>query len=573
VYFVKRQAGSTLIWVMLTLAALGVCVAVAVDISSSIGRNAQRSRAWSDATAIGVGTLDLAYSGWRQLCRATPTKALATSDLTTIPVPTKSNFPAVPGASLSNFQVQAVDPQLNPVSTAPPAALGTNSSTVSTFYLASADITIPVIPGNVTAKVRRVFEKQSISPWNWAIFYNDPLEIHPGPPFTVTGWVHTNSMLYTGHSSLTFASKVTFTGGWKVGFMSGDGTHPETPTSPSWPKDLPPLQDQSHQPFGIDPSQSFNTTDTNPNNDGWHELIDVPVAGFADPLAGLRMWDQAGIKVLINSSSQNITVLNQDGSAASSKLSDTINNAISFQSIQDNREGASIKVSTLDLSQIYNGGSYASDNSLGLKGFNGIIYLVDTTASSIRKVAVRLKNGKQLASGGITIASANPIYVQGDYNTGSGTPPSNSGDPTNPTVAGYTRQPAAIIGDSVDILSNAWSDSNSTKSLSSRIASNTTVNAAVLAGNVPTGTVGNNYSGGVENFPRFLEDWSGKSFTYYGSMVELYPSNQATGIWGGNSNTYNPPNRNWYFDSNFYANPPKGSLAITKYIKQKWFLQ
>ena len=37
------------------------------------------------------------------------------------------------------------------------------------------------------------------------------------------------------------------------------------------------------------------------------------------------------------------------------------------------------------------------------------------------------------------------------------------------------------------------------------------------------------YSGGVENFPRFLEDWSGKTFTYYGSMLELYNSQQ--GYW------------------------------------------
>ena len=89
---------------------------------------------------------------------------------------------------------------------------------------------------------------------------------------------------------------------------------------------------------------------------------------------------------------------------------------------------------------------------------------------------------------------------------------------------------------------------------------------------MPTGTVGSNYSGGVENFPRFLEDWTGKSFTYYGSMVELYPSGQATGVWGS-GNVYNPPNRNWYFDTNFYANPPKGSLVLTNYIKQKWYLQ
>ena len=87
--------------------------------------------------------------------------------------------------------------------------------------------------GNVYAKVRRVFQKQQLSPWNFAIFYVDPLEIHPGPLFTVTGWVHTNSDLYTGHSSLTFADKVTYASDWftytasnpALGFKPGDGTH------------------------------------------------------------------------------------------------------------------------------------------------------------------------------------------------------------------------------------------------------------------------------------------------------------------------------------------------------------
>jgi hypothetical protein len=576
----KRQAGNTLFVAVLVMATLAICVAVAIDLSVGIGRNAQRSRAWSDGTAIGLGSLDLAFSSWRQICRGSFTQALPTSSFSNIPAPTTSNFPAIPTFTIANYSVQAVDPQLNALAdanTAPPTAVGQNTSTSSTYYLASADVTIPVIPGNVTVKVRRVLEKQNVSPWNWAIFYNDPLEIHPGPPFTVTGWVHTNSMLYTGHNTLTFASKVTYTGGWKVGFMPGDATHPETPTSPYWPTDLPPAPDQSHQPFGIDPNQTFSTTDTNPNNDGWHELIDravLPLSTYPDPLAGSRYYDQAGIKVLIDSGN-NVTVLKQDGTSAGNTLTDTIEGAITTgQTIQDNREGGTVRLVTLDVSALYNGGDYGpnSDNSKGLKGFNGIIYILDTSATSSARRAIRLKNGSKLAAGGLTIASGNPIYVQGNYNTGAGTPPSNTGDPTNPTVAGYTRQPAAIIADAVDILSNAWSDGNSTKSLANRVASNTTVNAAILAGIVPTGTVGSNYSGGVENFPRFLEDWTGKSFTYYGSMVELYPSQQATGIWGSN-NVYVPPNRNWYFDTNFYSNPPKGSLVLTNYVKQKWFLQ
>jgi hypothetical protein len=134
-------------------------------------------------------------------------------------------------------------------------------------------------------------------------------------------------------------------------------------------------------------------------------------------------------------------------------------------------------------------------------------------------------------------------------------------------VPGYTRQPAAIIADAVNILSNAWIDANSgTKP----IATPTTVNAGIVSGNVPSAN--GYYSGGLENFPRFLENWSGKTFTYYGSMIQLYQSEQAIGRWGAN-NVYDPPTRAWYFDNNFVANPPPGLLASFNYRKSRWYMQ
>ncbi len=51
----------------------------------------------------------------------------------------------------------------------------------------------------------------------------------------MTGWVHTNSDLYTGHDTLTFADKVTYGSDWFVDFMPGETTHDgETPTSPNY---------------------------------------------------------------------------------------------------------------------------------------------------------------------------------------------------------------------------------------------------------------------------------------------------------------------------------------------------
>jgi hypothetical protein len=226
-----------------------------------------------------------------------------------------------------------------------------------------------------------------------------------------------------------------------------------------------------------------------------------------------------------------------------------------------------VRLATLDMGTV---SSAIRNGTLG--PFNNIIYISDTSASTTGgtpKRGIRLKNGATMPSNGITVASQNPVYIQGDYNTGGSNPPSNSGNYAQPQVTGYTRAPCAVVADAVNILSNSWDDSDSFSSLGSRTASNTTVNTAIVSGIVPSAN--NNYSGGAENFPRFLEDWSGKSFTYYGSMVELYNSAQSIGKWGS-GNVYNPPNRQWFFDTNLQVYTPPGSLPVYSYIKGRWFL-
>src|SRR5213075_1505083 len=92
--------------------------------------------------------------------------------------------------------------------------------------------------------------------------------------------------------------------------------------------------------------------------------------------------------------------------------------------------------------------------------------------------------------------------------------------------------PASVCADAVTVLSTGWVDTNAALSstvLSSRIAANTTVNAAILTGIVPTTSASD--SGGVENFPRFLEDWTSKTLTYNGSMICMFYSQYATGLW------------------------------------------
>jgi hypothetical protein len=602
------NSGSSLVVVALTIATLAVIVGVTLDYSSNINRLVQRTTTLQTAVSAADAAVEKLFTNWRAICRATPATPLATNAFSSIALPSSSdlNLPnsgnfAKAGAnadlsdeydanySVSNVKIVAVDGTLQSLATAataPPPAVGmaqtgvVNTTSASYNYVASADVTLPTLRGNVVAKVRRVFSKQQLSPWNWAIFYVDPLEIHPGAPMTVTGWVNTNSNLYTAHNTLTFADKVTYASDWFINFMPGDGQHPETPTNPSWLSNLPPARDLALQPFGMDSTAIFSTTDTNPNNDSYHELIEVPTAGYTDPMVSSRYWDQASVIIKVDAGN-NVTIgsPNSNGTItvfnSSNPLYQMFNGAITTnQSIQDNRETASIRLVTLDISQLENNTSGLSPTYKS-SAFNGIVYIYDSSNTPSTRRGVRILNGTKIPSMGLTIASGNPIYIQGNFNTG-GNPASNGspGDPTNPQVSGYTRAPCSILADAVNILSGSWNDANSSAGTSSRVASNTTVNTAILGGIIPTAAPGGDgsYSGGAENFPRFLEDWSHAVFTYYGSMVELYNSKQSIGEWG-KPNVYVPPTRRWYFDSNFKVKPPPGTLMVYSYMKGQWALQ
>jgi hypothetical protein len=72
---------------------------------------------------------------------------------------------------------------------------------------------------------------------------------------------------------------------------------------------------------------------------------------------------------------------------------------------------------------------------------------------------------------------------------------------------------------------------------------------------------GASYGGGLENFPRFLEDWGGIRFTYRGSLVSLFDSQYALRRRWSWTNYYSPPARDWQFDNRFQdpANLPPGT--------------
>jgi hypothetical protein len=342
--------------------------------------------------------------------------------------------------------------------------------------------------------------------------------------------------------------------------------------------------------FGVEPA-SFDTGDTNANNDGYRELIERPAGGGADPLAGRRLYDQAGIKILVDAANA-LTIMDQSGTIHSNPADPfyaSVQSAIiTGQSVQDGREAATVRVATVDVSKL----TAAVD--AGTLTFNGILYISDTSASPTAKRAVRLWRGARLPATGLTVATDNPIYVWGDYNTG-GTytnptdtatavqPDTNTdGSPVNAanTLAGYTPAPAAIFSDSTTILSNAWDDATASSSLSTRLAANTTVNSGIVTGSVATDAT-NGYGQGLEGMIRFLENWKPadlggggpqKRFTNHGALLNWWRVQQANGAYSYGS-YYTAPASQWFYEKRFGTNPPAPDLRILSFAKGRWYLE
>ena len=533
-----------------------------------------------------------------------------------IPLPGTENFPSITGYSVTQYRIQAVDPmitldsdsnhslvedqtkkgqgnwvQMNPASV-PPAAYGPNRWQYSFYYLASVDVTIPAMTGNVTAKVRRIFEKKFDNPWTYAMFYVDDLEFAPSSPFSIDGPVHTNGNLYVANSNFSASDVVGYSGEYVNGFSPNDTSTrtggSQTISAPNFAANLPPVQEAPYLPFGW--ALNISTTDGNTNNESYHDLIETKDGALSDPLAAVRMANQADYQIFVDASN-NITIKDRNGLAIvnSGTTKNTylaIAGAITTnQAIQDQREATYVRLVTLNVGTL---NTAIGNGSLVAPGGGAprIFYIKDTTTNgtsvssriggtgtivNTTQRAVRITNGAVLPSGGLTLASENPIYIQGNYNTGSGTVPSNNGTYTSPTVSGYTRRGSAIMGDAITILSSAWSDLNSTNTISGRAAGNTTVNAALVGGVVPSGS--GNYSGGGENFVRFLEDWKSSTFCYYGSMVQLYTSKTAIGPFSASGNVYKAPvTSRWFYDTNFGTSSPPGSLQIASYLQQqRWY--
>ena len=428
----------------------------------------------------------------------------------------------------------------------------------------------------------------SIPIFQFAIFYNLDLEINPGQAMTINGRVHSNQYIYaTGSGSgspLTFSTNVESS--YQVITTSG----PHDPRSPI---------------------RTGNAVFNTPSRDGASSLS-MPIGTNNDPAVVIGVlgippvgtdattaagqsyeYNKADIIISNNSASGNLLAyyFNQNQTPNQIQIPMDVTNVTggvtntyySFTTnvvFYDYRESRTVKAVQVDvgkfnswLNNTTNGGTrFTTLNTTGgttkSHGVNGIYVYNNTANNGSQMPAVRVVNGTLLPTNGLTVATPFPLYVKGDYNT-------TTNGVNFSTALGDTvnTRPAALMGDAVTILSANWADTSSA-SAATRTPQSTTINAATLEGIVPStavNRVGGNYSGGLENFLRLLEGWSGYTLTYNGSIVVLFASQYATAPWG-TSSYYTVPTRAWGFDNRFNTQSllPPMTPQVRVTIRNNW---
>jgi Tfp pilus assembly protein PilX len=394
---------------------------------------------------------------------------------------------------------------------------------ISTYTVVS-DAKDTASPQDLTVGVLQQLHLITIPVFQYALFSSGNMEISCGEPFDITGPVHSNGHLYVEpDSSMKFESEVGAV--LDVLFQRDPLDTRGRPAGGVTYVEQALGQPQSGVPFLTLPIGTNNTPE------GVREIIEPPPLGedATSPIGILRYYNRCDMLVTVSNTgvtarSGIITGFNTPIPTNELSLFVSTNN-----SFWDAREGKTVQPIDLDIGNLAAWSQTNTSLSPFLGGSNLTSIYVDDrrTLPGTSLGAVRVVNGATLPPKGLTVATGRPLYVQSDYNS----------DFAN-------RLPASLVADAITILSDSWHD-NYGNSLHRATA--TTVNAALLTGVVET-TLGQ-YSGGMENFPRFLETWTDIRFTYNGSMVKMFPSLYATNVWGGSY--YDPPVRIWAFDTNF----------------------
>jgi len=471
------------------------------------------------------------------------------------------------------------------------------------------------VPPNDTrpeAILEMVFRTRLVPMFQFAAFYDKDLEILPGPDMTLDGRVHSNGELYldSDGNTLTISGQVTTAGGIHRGrkdrsvcdgdLVLPDGTpdgravdcsDPDVPASSfdavpdAYFADFAGQVRTRLDPLTVPEPEAFDI------GGAYYEEADVrialdltgasprPVVLTPELAGGQPQVDESLTATLNTCLAMDVTdpvdrpyaagsLPGYEAVFADGNGTDEVRAVEYSRSFYDNREGATLSVLEIDAQGVLdcldaNAGfapdQFFKEQDEDFRGIDterngGLVWYLTVLGPDAEDAgsnyAVRVRNGATLAStdpdapqiAGLTVASNQPAFVAGDYNRDA------------------DWRPAAFITDTVNVLSDAWGDSwtdADSTSWSARGAQTTEVNAAFLSGTDVTGGAegaggqGGAYNGGLENYPRFHENWSGRTFRYRGSFVSLGEPAHADGAWSYGRPVYTAPNRDWDYDARF----------------------
>lgn len=489
--------------------------------------------------------------------------------------------PTLPGFVFERLRVRyAGAPSMRPV----------QSPTYKGLFALNQPVTIEITAhddaGNRAGVVVSV-NAQSIPLFQFGVFYEDDLEIHNGPRMDFAGWVHTNGNLYLSSDNTYFQSLITTPGKvlWRrkafderrsgVWINDAAGVPTRLGFDSESPADAHTFKQYSQRDFdgrlmtaahGVSPLRL-----PLPAGVPARALVEPRDAGDDAPTREVKFAWKADWQVIVDAAALETPCASIAAGPARSGRDVPTGAACSAiftgkrDAFHDGREETKVDVLDIDVAALRAWIAAAPGSRT-----TEILYVTFRNVPPGRYPAVRLVNGEQL-HGRFTLATDRPLYVRGDFNT-----------------VGW--QPTSLVSDAITFLSGAWSDANQQSAVRRTAdAAGMRVNAAVAAGHsatpcdfkdascsptTPPALVAttSNYGGGLENFPRFLENWSSRRFTYRGSLVSLFQSRHAARRRWNWWAYYGAPDRDWQFDLRFQdptqlppGTPTVGSVLQTAF--------
>lgn len=461
------------------------------------------------------------------------------------------------------------------------------------------EITARAKSDGAAASAQRIINVEWTPLFQFAVFYDQDLEIHAGPDMTLRGRVHSNADMYLGGgSTIKFDTNYVRAVGdiyraKKSGAVAGGNVDirrwVENPFDPSEPSQFERMLSQSQLGLastsgydsafraGFDSNMDgdfFDSGDYLPFEYGAAELWGEPV-GYAGSgqtvmtgqhgveeavtpdIGSIQMYEEvpagsgnfekgyyhenAGLAIIVSADGLSYSVTDADGN----DITTFVSSAVTLTDIPDMRQSDSdptrLRVAEIDMAALA---------ATGYAPANGLVYAAhEGMGEGLDARGVVLTNGSELPAP-LTVATSGPVYVHGDYNT-------------------VDKKSAAVIGDAINLLSNAWDGTKSPGTLPS--ATETTFNFAMITGSYESEQ--GRYNGGLENLPRFHERWSGIPCNISGSFVNIYDSQFATGDWKYGSDRYTAPIRNWEYDESFNSIsglPPFTPMAVSGVPVVSW---